>query len=88
MTQEAEELQGEARGISFLASKKNEAEGILAKGKAEGEGLVEQLNALAAPGGEAIVRVELARKLASPAPKIRVVTAGGWWPRCATPRFE
>jgi hypothetical protein len=81
MTQEAEgyKLQTEARGIAFLSSRTNEAEGVLAKGKAEVEGLVEQLNALAAPGGEAIVRVEIARRLAAASPRFVLIpqSSGG-----------
>lgn len=66
--------QAKLRGVSYEEAKKNEAEGILAQGKGEVQGLIEQMNALAAPGGMNMVRVEIARQLAKS--KSKFVTLG------------
>lgn len=55
--------QAKLRGDGYYQAKANEALGILATGQAEVSGIIEQLNALAGPGGEAILKLELGRQL-------------------------
>jgi hypothetical protein len=69
--EEAEGLKKQAvlRGEAYFEAKGNEAESILAKGTAEVEGIVEQINALSGPGGSAILRLEIAKRLIGHNPK-------------------
>lgn len=64
------------RGDGYYKSKENEATGILAAGKAEVEGMKEQINALAGVGGEAILKLELAKQLQKNNPKFMVLGEG------------
>lgn len=68
--------QAELRGVSYFSSRGNEAQGILAQGKAEVQGLIEQINALNGPGGEAILRLELAKQLMRSDPRFVVMNSG------------
>ncbi|MBN8549048.1 MAG: hypothetical protein J0M12_07015 [Deltaproteobacteria bacterium] len=61
--------QAKLRGDGYYQAKSNEAMGILATGQAEVSGIVEQVNALAGPGGEAILRLEIARQIAQSNPQ-------------------
>lgn len=57
------------KGDGYFQAKSNEAQSILTSGKAAVEGIVEQINALAGPGGEAILKLELARELMKNSPQ-------------------
>jgi SPFH domain / Band 7 family len=57
--------QAKLKGDGYFDSKTNEAKAILASGKAEVDGLIEQINALSGPGGEAILKLELVKNLIS-----------------------
>lgn len=61
------------RGDAYLESKQNEALGILAKGKAEVEGLKEKIAALEGEGGKAILKLELAKNLGKQKPNFVVL---------------
>jgi len=67
------------RGDAYFESKSNEAKGILALGKAEAEGLANQAAALAGPGGHAILKLEIARRILQANPKFIILSpaAGG-----------
>lgn len=51
------------RGDAYFETKSNEAKGILALGKAEVEGLSEQISALSGPGGQAILKLEITKQM-------------------------
>jgi hypothetical protein len=68
-TADGSKEQATLRGDAYFESKKNEAEGILATGSAEVEGIVQQINALSGPGGEAILKLELGKQLMKSDPK-------------------
>jgi hypothetical protein len=68
--------QSTLRGDGYYQAKTNEAQGILATGQAVAAGLVEQINALSGPGGEAILRLELAKQLQQGDPKFIVMGDG------------
>jgi hypothetical protein len=61
------------RGEAYYEARANEAKAITAQGKAEVEGLIEQINALSGPGAEAILKLELARSLIKSDPKFVVL---------------
>ena len=61
--------QAKLRGEGYYQAKSNEAIGILATGQAEVSGIVEQVNALAGPGGEAILKMEIARQIGQSNPQ-------------------
>jgi len=65
--------QAKLKGDGYFEAKSNEAKAILASGKAEVDGLVEQINALAGPGGEAILKLELVKNLIASDPKFFVM---------------
>lgn len=73
------ERQAQLRGDAYLQAKENKAEAILAKGKAEVDGLIEKVNALSGPGGPEIVKLDIARALMERDPKFVVMgeTKGG-----------
>ncbi len=68
--------QSKLQGDAYFESKKNEAEAILAKGKAEVTGIIEQINALSGPGGRAILKLELAKRLSSNNSKFVLLDSG------------
>lgn len=68
--------QADVRGQNYLKAKNNEAQSVLARGKAEVEGLVAQINALAGPGGKAILKLEVANQLAEGRQRFIVVEGG------------
>ena len=55
--------QSKLRGDAYYDSKANEAKAILARGKAEAEGMIEKMNALSGAGGEALLKLEIAKTL-------------------------
>lgn len=55
--------QAKSRGDSYLTAKQNEARGIRARGEAEVKGMIEQINALSGPGGQELLKLEIARQL-------------------------
>ena len=61
--------QAETRGAAFLQAKGNEADAILVRGRAEVEGMMEKINALSGPGGQAILRLEVAKALRASNPR-------------------
>lgn len=70
-------IQATLRGKGYLDSKSNEAKGILAKGKAEVDGIIEKINALSGPGGEAILKLDVARHLQESDPRFVLMGDGG-----------
>lgn len=69
--------QAMVRGDSYYEAKSNEAEALLAAGKAEVTGIIERIAALSGPGGEAILRLELARHLLQSNPQFVLMGEGG-----------
>lgn len=67
--------QAESRGDSYLTARNNEAESILAVGKAEAEGLQQKVQALSGPGGKALLKLDIAKSLMSSNPKFYVMGA-------------
>jgi hypothetical protein len=61
----------------YYNAKKNEADAILAQGKAEAEGMVKKIEALSGPGGEAVLKLEIAKTLIASNPKFVVLPSGG-----------
>jgi len=61
------------QGDAYFEGRSNEAKGILALGKAEVEGLVQQIKALEGPGGRAILRLEIAKQLLAAKPNFVVL---------------
>lgn len=68
--------QAKLKGDAYFEARTNEAKAILAQGKAEVEGIVEQINALSGPGGQAILKLELARQLLKQDPRFVLVNPG------------
>ncbi len=64
------------KGDAYDEAKRNEAQGILALGKAEGEGLKEQVAALKGRGGRELLKLEIARQLREANPRFVVVNQG------------
>jgi regulator of protease activity HflC (stomatin/prohibitin superfamily) len=61
------------RGDSYLKARSNEAESILAVGRAESEGLSEKVKALSGNGGKALLKLDIAKALMSSNPKFFIV---------------
>ena len=76
--EEAEGFKRQAtlRGDGYFEAKKNEAEQIHAVGMAEVEGLKKQVAAIAGPGGEALVKLAIAKELAAANPKFVILNSG------------
>lgn len=68
--------QAALRGDAYYEARANEAKAITAQGKAEVEGLIEQINALSGPGSEAILKLEVAKSLIKSDPKFVVLDSG------------
>ena len=68
--------QAKLRGKGYIKARENEAAGILARGKAEVEGITAQINALNGPGGEALLKLEVAKQLRQSNPKFIVLGHG------------
>lgn len=69
--------QAESRGASFLQARTNDANAILARGQAEVQGMIEKINALNGPGGQALLRLEIARRLRDANPRFIILNEGG-----------
>lgn len=69
--------QAKLKGDGYFEARSNEAKAIFAAGKAEVDGLVEQIDALSGPGGAAILKLELAKNLKESNPKFVVMGSGG-----------
>lgn len=68
--------QAKLRGQAYLEARQNESKAIRAKGNAEVQGITEQISALNGPGGEAILKLELAKQLKSGDPRFVVLNRG------------
>ncbi len=69
--------QAKIRGDNYLASKKNQAEAIRVKAESEYKALQEQIQALSGPGGESLLKLELAKQLLKSNPRFVVVGKDG-----------
>lgn len=65
--------QAKLRGDAYFSARSNEAKAIRAQGEAQVKGMIEQINALNGPGGEAILKLDLARNLLKNDPKFVVL---------------
>lgn len=65
--------QATLRGDGYYQARSNEALALSAQGKAEVQALLEQVNALSGAGGEALLRLELARQFLKSSPRFAVV---------------
>lgn len=68
--------QSKVRGDSYYEARLNEAKGLLAAGKAEVEGMTQQVQALSGPGGRAMLKLEIAKNLMKNNPKFVVMGSG------------
>jgi hypothetical protein len=66
---EGHKRQATIRGDAYLEAQKNQAEQVRALGMAEVEGLKKQVEALKGPGGRAILRLEIVKRLLSSDPR-------------------
>ncbi len=75
---EAEGLKNQAKfkGDSYYEAKLNEAKAIRAQGEAEVKGLQEKISALSGPGGQELLKLELAKQLLKNDPKFIVLAPG------------
>ena len=64
------------QGDSFFAAKSNEAKAITAEGSAEVEGLRQQIAALSGKGGQAMLRLEVAKQLSKGNPRFVALSQG------------
>lgn len=62
---------------AHFTTKENEAKAILAEGRAEVEGMKKQLAALSGPGGQQLLKLEVARQLAKAAPRFVTMNEQG-----------
>jgi regulator of protease activity HflC (stomatin/prohibitin superfamily) len=67
--------QANIRGEAYLQAKRNEAEQIKTVGVAEAEGLRKQVAALSGPGGEALLKLSIAKALAENQPQFVLLNA-------------
>jgi regulator of protease activity HflC (stomatin/prohibitin superfamily) len=68
--------QAKLRGDAYFEARQNEAKALLAQGTAEAQGLTEQINALSGSGGEALLKLEIAKQLLKSDPKFVVMGRG------------
>ena len=68
--------QAKIRGDAYFEARKNEASAILAAGEAEVKGLIEKIEALSGPGGEALLKLELSRSLLKNNPSFILMGSG------------
>lgn len=68
--------QATLRGDGYLKAKSNQAQQVTAVGNAEVEGMKAQVGALNGPGGEALVKLALAKSLQEKAPNFVLLNAG------------
>lgn len=64
------------QGASYYAAKSNDAKAIIAEGTAEAEGLRQQVAALSGKGGQAMLRLEVAKQLARGKPSFVALSQG------------
>jgi regulator of protease activity HflC (stomatin/prohibitin superfamily) len=64
------------RGEQYFVQRKNEAEEIMAKGKAEVAGMEARLKALSGPGGANMLKIEIVKGLLKSDPKFVVLNQG------------
>lgn len=69
--------QAKLKGDGYFESKVNEAKSVTAAGKAQVDGLIEQINALSGPGGEAILKLEIVKNLIQSSPSFIVLSGSG-----------
>lgn len=68
--------QATLRGDAYLEAQKNQAEEILAVGRAEVEGLRKQVAALQGPGGKALLKLSLVEALVKQNPRFVLLNSG------------
>jgi hypothetical protein len=68
--------QAVSSGDAYFAAKSNDAQAILAAGQSEVKGIIEQVNALAGPGGVALLKIELAKSLKASDSRFVLVDGG------------
>lgn len=68
--------QAKLRADAYRATRENEAQGIRAKGVKEAQGLTEQIAALSGVGGEAMLKIELAKQILKGDPKFVLLGQG------------
>jgi len=68
--------QAKLRGDSYFQSKSNEAKAILAQGEAGAQGITEKAAALQGAGGQAILKLEIAKQLQKSAPSFVALNEG------------
>ncbi len=64
------------QGDSYYTSRSNEAKAIVAEGNAEVAGLTKQIGALSGKGGQAMLRLEVAKQLAKANPRFVAMSQG------------
>ena len=64
------------QGDSYYTARSNEAKAILAEGNAEVAGLTKQISALSGKGGQAMLRLEVAKQLAKANPRFVAMNQG------------
>lgn len=65
------------RSDAYFDSRRNESEAVRKAGKAEVEGLAQQIAAFAGPGGEALLKLEIAKQLLRSDPRFVLMNEGG-----------
>jgi hypothetical protein len=68
--------QSTVQGDSYYTARSNEAKAILAEGEAEVTGLTKQIAALSGKGGQAMLRLEVAKQLSKANPRFLALTQG------------
>lgn len=68
--------QSVVQGDSYYTARSNEAKAIMAEGEAEITGLTKQIAALSGKGGQAMLRLEVAKQLAKGSPRFVSLTPG------------
>lgn len=68
--------QSVVQGDSYFTARSNESKAILAEGQAEIAGLTKQIGALSGKGGQAILRLEVAKQLAKANPRFVAMNQG------------
>jgi hypothetical protein len=68
--------QSVVQGDSYYSARSNEAKAILAEGNAEVAGLTKQIAALSGKGGQAMLRLEVAKQLAKANPRFVTMNQG------------
>lgn len=68
--------QAQTKGEAYLQARTNESEAILVRGKAEVQGMIEKINSLSGPGGQAILRLEIAKRLIAGGSKFLILNEG------------